>query len=123
MSKKVKQTEDPAIIETIAKACHEANRVWCQHNGDMTQAHWDDATLEERNSTMKGVEHLLKNPNVSLEDLHEEWLEAMTADGWTYGEFKDSEKKTNPFMLPYNKLPEFVIKRDRLFSSIVEALR
>lgn len=27
----------------IAKACHEANRAWCQANGDDTQKHWEDA--------------------------------------------------------------------------------
>lgn len=48
-------------IEFIAKACHEANRVWCQANGDDTQKHWEEAEQWQRDSAIKGVEHRLNN--------------------------------------------------------------
>jgi len=39
-----------AKVEYIAKACHEANRVWCQANGDDTQKHWSEAEQWQRDS-------------------------------------------------------------------------
>lgn len=41
-----------AKIEYIAKACHEANRVWCQANEDDTQKHWSEAEQWQRDSAI-----------------------------------------------------------------------
>lgn len=40
------------------------------------------------------------------ENVHEVWAQGRIAEGWTFDEKQDSEKKTTPCMVPYDELPE-----------------
>jgi len=110
-------------IEFIAKACHEANRVWCQANGDDTQKHWDEAEQWQRDSAIKGVEFRIANQDGGYDSQHNSWLSDKLADGWVYGEVKDATAKTHPCIVPFEQLPEFQQKKDRLFCAIVDSLK
>jgi hypothetical protein len=110
-------------VEYIAKCCHEANRVWCQANGDETQNHWFAAEQWQRESAIKGVEFKLNNPNAGHDAQHNAWMQDKINDGWVYGEVKDAEKKTHPCIVPFEQLPLFQQKKDALFCAIVEALK
>ena len=107
----------------IAKACHEANRVWCQANGDDTQKHWQDAEQWQRDSAIAGVEFKLNNPDAGHDAQHNAWMQDKINDGWVYGEVKDAEKKTHPCIVPFDELPEFQQKKDALFCAIVNPLK
>jgi len=37
-------------------------------------------------------------------NVHDVWAQGRIADGWTYGEAKDPEKKTTPLLIPYEEL-------------------
>ena len=39
-------------------------------------------------------------------NVHEVWAEGRIKEGWTYGEVKDSIKKTTPCLVPYEELSE-----------------
>ena len=52
------------------------------------------------------VEQMAKN-------VHEVWAAGRIADGWTYGEKRDDEKKTHPCLLPYEQLPDSEKEYDR----------
>ena len=110
-------------VEFIAKACHEANRVWCQANGDDTQKHWQDAEQWQRDSAIKGVEFRLANPSSGKDAQHNAWMQDKINDGWVYGEKKDAEAKTHHCIVPFDQLPEFQQKKDALFCAIVDALK
>lgn len=112
-----------AKIEYIAKACHEANRVWCQANGDDTQKHWSEAEQWQRDSAIFGVKFRLENPNTHPDRQHIVWMEEKIKGGWVYGEEKDAKKKTHPCLVSYNELPLFQQKKDKLFCAIVDALK
>jgi hypothetical protein len=47
------------------------------------------------------------------ENVHENWAAGRVAEGWTYGEIKDGEKKTTPCLVPYQELPESEKEYDR----------
>lgn len=47
------------------------------------------------------------------ENAHEVWAAERKAQGWSYGEQRDDEKKHNPCMVPYSHLPESEKKFDR----------
>ncbi len=47
------------------------------------------------------------------ENVHDIWARGRIADGWTYGERRDDEKKTTPCLLPYGDLPESEKAYDR----------
>jgi hypothetical protein len=109
-------------VITIAKMCHEANKVWCHLNGDPSQLHWGQAPQWQIDSAINGVEHALKHPDATPEDSHSNWMAEKIADGWVYGEVKDAVAKTHPCMVPYDQMPEFQRKKDALFLAIVRAL-
>lgn len=40
------------------------------------------------------------------ENVHEVWAKGRIADGWTYGEIRDDNKKITPCLVPYDQLSE-----------------
>ena len=52
------------------------------------------------------IEELAKN-------VHEVWAKSRVEQGWTYGEVKDSIKKTTPCLVPYEELSEVEKDYDR----------
>lgn len=110
-------------LEYIAKACHEANRVWCQANGDFSQEHWQEAEQWQRDSAIVGVKFRVDNPQAKHDSQHNAWMQDKINDGWVFGEVKDAEKKTHPCIVPFEQLPEFQQKKDALFCAIVDALK
>lgn len=116
------QPKDQKIV-FIALACHEANKAWCQGNNDNSQKHWNEAEEWQRESAIKGVEFRLNNPDAGEDTQHNAWMKDKTDAGWVYGETKDAEAKTHPCIVPFDQLPEFQQKKDKLFCAIVDALK
>jgi len=105
--------------EILARACHAAWYAYTvlglQENGEM----WPDAPEWQKDSIRKAIDFwddclkrsdqvgLLEEKILRLAPLsHENWMKDKAADGWVYGEVKDSEKKTHHCMVPYGDLPE-----------------
>ncbi|MCK4760712.1 MAG: hypothetical protein KAW12_00835 [Candidatus Aminicenantes bacterium] len=44
---------------------------------------------------------------------HRHWVEERTKNGWKYGPVKDAEKKENPWLIPWEELPEAEKEKDR----------
>lgn len=107
----------------IAIVCHQANKAWCEVNGDDTQKSWELAEDWQRQSAIKGVEFRLANPNAGEDAQHNAWMKDKVDAGWVYGEIKDAEAKTHPCIVDFHDLPEFQQKKDRLFCAIVDALK
>jgi hypothetical protein len=110
-------------ITSIAKVCHQANKAWCELNGDNSQKDWADAEQWQRDSAIKGVEFRLENPSAGKDSQHNAWMQDKVNSGWVYGEVKDAEKKTHPCIVPFEQLPEFQKKKDTLFCAVVDALK
>lgn len=47
------------------------------------------------------------------ENTHEVWAAGRIKEGWTYGEERNTEKKTTPCLVPYSELPESEKEYDR----------
>lgn len=109
-----------ATTEQIARVCHEANRGWCEANGDSAQRPWEQAEDWQRDSAIAGVK--VARDGATPEQQHQAWLEARLGDGWTFGDVKDPEAKTHPCLVPYVKLPPEQQAKDALFVAIVDAL-
>lgn len=111
------------LAETIAPICHAANKAWCEANGDWTQNDWREAEQWQRESAVKGVQFKIDNPNAGEDAQHNAWMADKVNDGWAYGSKKDAEAKTHPCIVPFDQLPEFQQKKDKLFCAIVDALK
>lgn len=110
-------------VRQIARACHEANKVWCEANDDNTQKHWNEAEEWQRESAVKGVQFRMDNPEAKEDAQHNAWMQDKLDNGWKYGEVKDADAKTHPCIVPFDQLPEFQQKKDKLFCAIVAALK
>lgn len=109
-------------IEIIAKVCHQANKAYCEANGDFSQKDWEKCEDWQRKSAINGVKFRISNPNAAIDAQHNNWMKEKIADGWTYGKIKDASKKKHPCIVPFKKLPIFQQKKDALFSNIVDSL-
>lgn len=109
-------------IMMIAQMCHEANRVWCEINGDISQPSWEEAPDWQVASAMAGVKFHLDNPDAGDSASHDNWMKQKVAEGWVYGPVKDPEAKTHHCLVPFDQLPLVQQKKDRIFRSLVHAL-
>lgn len=57
---------------------------------------------------------LLELTEKIAENVHENWSQGRIADGWTYGEARDDEKKTTPCLVPYSELSDEEKEFDRV---------
>lgn len=112
-----------AEIEPIARICHEANRAWCEFNGDDSQPSWGDAPDWQRESAINGVAFHLANPDAGDSASHDNWTDEKHAAGWVYGPEKnpDATPPTHPCLVPFDQLPREQQFKDRLFRTIVHA--
>lgn len=114
---------NPDYLLPIAKVCHQANKAYCEANGDDSQKDWDSAEDWQRDSAIKGVAFRINNPYAGHDAQHNSWMKEKVDAGWVYGEVKDAEAKTHPCIVPFEELPRFQQKKDSLFCAIVDALR
>lgn len=110
-------------IEAIAIMCHQANKAWCDVNGDTSQPDWWEAPDWQKDSAIMGVEFHLDNPSAGDSSSHDSWMAQKERDGWVYGDVKDPLAKTHPCLVPFEDLPTVDQKKDALFRSIVHALK
>lgn len=66
----------------------------------------DTSQVEVNDTVLECAEILAKNT-------HEVWSQGRIKEGWTYGENRDNEKKTNPCLVAYEDLPESEKEYDR----------
>lgn len=57
---------------------------------------------------------LLELTEKIAENVHESWSVGRIADGWTYGETRNDEKKTTPCLVPYSELSDSEKEYDRV---------
>jgi len=120
---KTKEEKRLDKIEQIAKVCHEVNRAYIKAITGENVPSWEDAPSWQTGSIKVGVEQALNYPEISPEELHDNWVYFKLGTGWTYGEEKNIDKKTHPSLIPYKDLPETEKVKDHLFRAVVNALR
>lgn len=115
------RTQSRIAIEDIARVVHAANRELQIIQGDPNPSpSWDEAPDYQVREAISGVGEALRG--ITPEQSHELWCDRMRADGWQYGETKDSAMKTHPCLVPFADLPVNQQQKDILFIAIVRAL-
>lgn len=111
-------------VKSIAKVCHEANRVLTGLLKDVpVQAPWEECGEDMQKSATKGVQFALDNPAATPEQQHQAWFDERVSQGWTKGAVKDTTLKTHPSLIPYAELSEGVRSKDAIFRAIVDAMK
>ena len=65
-------------------------------------------------SSIKLPDNLRELTEQIAENVHENWACGRIAQGWTYGEKRDDDKKTTPCLVPYGELSEEEKEYDRV---------
>ena len=109
----------------IARVAHEANRAWCEANGDMSQSSWNYASGWQKESAIKGVLFHLENPDAGSRASHDNWMAEKIAAGWVYGSEKSphANPPTHPCIVPFDQLPKVQQIKDAIFRAIVHAVQ
>ena len=108
-------------IHRAARAAHEMNRTFCGLQGDHTQLPWDSAPGWAQESAVEGVKAIALDPTMTPEKSHESWTAHKLADGWTWGETKDTERREHPCLVPYDELPPLQKVKDSFFGITVRS--
>ncbi len=112
----------------IAKAAHGAYRSYASLLGNDSVPEWDKLNDAGKLRTINTVLLLLREVDATPETLHQEWMKRKQADGVEYGFVtqtlvgKDGVKKTNPYMVPFERLPKEQRVKSEITHSIVRAL-
>lgn len=110
-------------VDVVAEICHEANRVYQARMGmELVSPAWHAAPVLMRESGRAGVLKIWTGEVKTPEDTHESWRNQKLAEGWVYGEVKDTAKKTHPCLRPFGELPSWQRRKDALFLAIAQAL-
>lgn len=117
----LKSPEYEKMVETLARAAHEANRIFCIFNGDESLLPWEETPEGIKQSAISGVTFFLESAATPQEQ-HEQWSKFKIAQGYVYGEVKDDEKKTHPCLVPYEQLPEMQKAKDKLFQDSIRSM-
>lgn len=109
----------PHVLTALAEIAHEVNRAYCTATGDDSQPAWADAPDWQKSSASMGAGAITQNPTLTPADMHVKWMEQKIAEGWTYGNIKDPERKEHPCMVDYTELPRSQQVKDYLFRAAV----
>lgn len=108
------------FIQSTAKACHEANKAFCESIGDNTQVSWEEASDAIKQSAFSGVIYALENPEVTPEQMHLNWKRDKIKAGWIYGKEKSEATRMHPCIVDYKDLPEEQRIKDDIFIAVVQ---
>lgn len=117
-----RKTIPQSQIEKAAEAAHEVNRAYCRALGDYSQPPWSEAPKWQRESAVAGVTGIVRHPDRTPEESHENWCLNKREAGWRYGEDKDPEEKTHPCLVGYEELPAAQRAKDALFGATVRGV-
>lgn len=107
------------FVDSTARACHEANKRYCESIGDTSQVDWEVASDSVKQSAYSGVIYALENPEVTPEQMHMNWRRDKIKAGWIYGPVKNEATRTHPCLVNYSELPEEQRTKDDIFIMVV----
>jgi hypothetical protein len=85
---------------------------------------WDDREAPFREQFLNVIDMMCgPDRKLSPEELHDDWVRAYEAMGWTYGPERDPEAKTHPDMAPFDELGFREQIKDAVFVALCEIAR
>ena len=93
------------LTEDAARLLHNWTRAYCMVIGDPPNDPWTTAPEQQKQSARDAINFVLQNPEVSSEEMHQEWMRARKEAGWVHGPVKNEDLKTHPNLVPYDDLP------------------
>lgn len=93
-------------------------------NAPIVPEWWGDREKPFRDQFLEVIEKQCgPDRSADPEQLHNTWMQAYYDMGWTYGEVRDTEKKTHPDLVPYWELGQLERDKDAVFVALCEIAR
>ncbi len=89
-------------------------------NGEDELECFDLLGAEEQNARAKNVMAVIKNPNMSMKEQHDMWMNDLLAMGWKWGEATNRKNKIHNCLVNYEDLNFLQKLKDHLFIETVK---
>lgn len=108
--------------EIIARVAHDALSSFSASVSEFKYRPWHTTPEDGRDATIEHVKTILDNPDMTVEEIHEEWLRVKIEDGWELGPERDYKRKVHPNLVSFDQLSVYDVDKDRLFLAIVRCM-
>jgi len=88
------------------------HQCWCSFQLGAGQSYNLTPTEEQMKSLKDSIVTFLRNPKITPQQMHENWVRFKTANGWLYGLAKDESIKIHPNLIPWKDLSDIEKKKD-----------
>jgi hypothetical protein len=102
--------KNKAIVEKYAP--HILHHCWCAFQLGAGQGYNLVPSKEQIDSMINAIELFKRNPDITPEKMHENWMKYKLANGWIYGLAKDESQKMHPNLIPWKDLSDVEKKKD-----------
>ncbi len=114
MAKKPSKAKLKIAVAIAVTNCN-AYKLW---RGEEITA-WEDIKDETQMEMVASAELLLDEPTAI--NCHKLWMENELSKGWKYGEKKDKESRTSPYIVDYEELEDEIKWKSELYLSSLES--
>lgn len=85
---------------------------------------WDERELDFKAQFLNIIDRQMgEMRSGSPAELHGGWVQAYIDNGWTYGPVRDTEARTHPDMVPFDRLEQREQDKDAVFIVLCEIAR
>jgi hypothetical protein len=120
--KKEEEANQSKSFGHAAMIAHEVIRaLQIAHNEEGIALPWTEVSQDIRDSCKIGVKRVYDNPEITVEELHDSWMQTKLEQGWTYGPVRNAELKQHHCLVPYDQLSAHDKSKDLLFLNTVKA--
>lgn len=110
-------------INFIAMICHNVLSAANEAYDEKAYKPWRELSEDDRNAVMDEVRFHVKHPQAGPEGPHNAWLEERKAAGWTYGKAPNTDRKKDPDMVEFKKMPVRFRLRAHLIYCLVNSIQ
>ncbi|MCK4786541.1 MAG: hypothetical protein KAV87_22470 [Desulfobacteraceae bacterium] len=106
----------------IARVAYEAYAAYGRLLGDDYHLSWEEAGEDLQAIVLVTVERYLKNPELTVEEGHNQWVAEMLANDWVFAEDKSVDLKTHPLLVAYDELSVEQQAKSHILKSIITSM-
>lgn len=106
--------------EFMAKIAFNTMQVIRKYNKENEIETWDCLNEERKVQVIKTVEAVIKNPDITAYDMHDEWKKAKIENGWSYAPVTDRKNKKHNCLVDFELLNDYQKMKDDIFIQIVK---
>lgn len=108
------------LLSRIAHAVHNAETVYSTELLGQSKKEWHLLGNTEVQNFANLIYKYLQSPDITPEQLHQEWMDAKLKEGWQYGPEFNEESKHHPCIVQYEELPKEERFKDQLLLAIIK---